>query len=694
MNTIKSCCKPVLAVLTGFLCLIAGAEEKSAVSVQAASSEKIAQVDGEKIRLASGDFEMVFDGKGAFHIASINYGDKHWVKEGGMNGAIWRIKLLGPNGVNPELMPEHGEYQGADLVVNTPDTAAVCFTWKMKSGIREFYPIRMYVGYGRKSGLTEWKIEADLPKGWRVAETDFPRLMLDRKETDKAILPTGWGTEQTIYHAANFECVYPSHSAGMQLLMMRDQDDVVYFATHDRSASIKTLRLRGLYGAALLSNEAVASAAWTPEEVGTFRMPWTVSVGFTDRGWQYCATNWYRPFTYQTEWGGKTFQDRKTPKWLLDNDLWLRPHFAADSTWNSLEQAMKFFGPDCGIHWYRWHQIAYDSEYPEYFPAKEAIPEMFAKARKMGGHVIPYINGRLWDPASKSYTEWNGKEASCRKADGTLYTEIYPTSMVPNTITCPSSPIWQNVVTGLVKRIQEELHTDGVYIDQIGAAAGAPCFADNHPHPNGGGEFWVASYRKMLDGIRKTLKPGNIIITEDNSECYMDKFDIMLMVNTPQSKSIRLVPLYPLIYSDRMMVDCFLYYPLTEPVHDMRFRWKNAMGLLWGTQLGWVKPELLMAPEARPESEFLRTLARFRHHQHDVLYGGQFLEEVVPGGDNPVISFPTLPDSPVVLGARWRSPEGKEVLYLVNIDDRPHRVTVDGKEYKVKATNALRINID
>ena len=659
-----------------------------------AEDTPIARIGEKEAVLSNGEVTLVFDTENKFHIKSIREGNKEWLPNNGMPGEIWMLTLIGPNGVNPEITPAHGVFQNVKTEINTPDSAVLVFTWQMKSNIRETYPIRMYVGLGKQSTLTEWKIEVDLPKGWQVSKTDFPRLTVQRSEKAKAIMPTGWGSEKPLYVSANFSAVYPSHSAGMQLMMMTEGEHTLYFATHDKTASMKTLRMRGLYGSAMLSNETIASAAWSPANGGTFRMPWNVSIGFGHEGWESCAVNWYRPFTFQTVWGSKSFADKKTPEWLLNADMWLRPHFAADSTWESLKEAIEFFGPECGVHWYRWHQIAYDSEYPEYFPPKTAFPKMVKDAQKMGAHVIPYINGRLWDPASKSYTEWNGKEASCRKADGTLYTEIYPTSMIPNSITCPSSPIWQNIIIKLVDRIQNELQTNGVYIDQIGAAAGMPCWAPNHPHPAGGGEFWHASYRQMLTKVREHLHPGNIIITEDNSECYMDLFDIMLMVNSPQAKSTRIVPLYPLIYSDRMMVNCFLYYPLTEPVHDMRFRLKNALGLLWGTQLGWVKPELLMAQEAKPEAEFLRTLVRFRKKQHDILYGGRFVTEITPTGDNPVISFPDMPDSPVVRGSMWVSPKGKQVIYLVNIDDNPHTVKIENVgEYKIKAKDALRINL-
>ena len=53
-----------------------------------------------------------------------------------------------------------------------------------------------------------------------------------------------------------------------------------------------------------------------------------------------------------------------------------------------------------------------------------------------------------------------------------------------------------------------------------------------------------------------------------------------------------------------------------------------------------------------------------------------------------------MPDSPVVRGSMWVSPKGKQVIYLVNIDDNPHTVKIENVgEYKIKAKDALRINL-
>lgn len=148
-----------------------------------------------------------------------------------------------------------------------------------------------------------------------------------------------------------------------------------------------------------------------------------------------------------------------------------------------------------------------------------------------------------------------------RKPDGMLYTEIYPTSKVLNTVTCPASELWQGIITDLVIKIQKELKTNGVYIDQIAAAAPQPCWATNHGHARGGGDYWHKSYRHLMDSLRNHhLEPGNILISEENAECYIDMFDLLLTVNSPHD-GCRIVPLFPIVYSDRLITAAYTYSP-------------------------------------------------------------------------------------------------------------------------------------
>jgi hypothetical protein len=116
---------------------------------------------------------------------------------------------------------------------------------------------------------------------------------------------------------------------------------------------------------------------------------------------------------------------------------------------------------------------------------------------------------------------------------------------------------------------------------------------------------------------------------------------------------------------------------------------------LYGSQLGWVDPTLLMKDEAKAEAAFLKELMTMRKAQHDVFYGGRYINDYIPGGDNPkvdVVGFKGKQN--VVQGSEWLSTKGKRVLYLVNMDNADHTVTLpDGKQMTIKSCKAVSINL-
>ena len=321
----------------------------------------------------------------------------------------------------------------------------------------------------------------------------------------------------------------------------------------------------------------------------------------------------------------------------------------------------------------------------------EDSKEMIKETQELGGFITPYINGRLWDPATDSYKTLNGKDASCRKADGTLYTEVY-SSKVLNTVTCPASYIWRDVLKGVNKQILTELKTNGVYMDQIGCANSEPCYATNHGHAPGGGDWWPFAYRSLLTEMRTNLyKENQAMTTEENAECYIDLFDMMLVVNSPHNSYTKMVPLFPLIYSDRCIYSGYTYIPWR--ITDGSLNFMSMRSLLWGSQLGWVEPSLLMRPDAKREAKFLKNLTDFRRQQHDLFLGGRFIQEIIPTGDNPTQEIPNYEITPVVLAAEWASVSGEHVYLIVNMSEQEHKVTLPNKkQITVKALDAIRIS--
>ena len=658
-----------------------------------ATHRALVEETADAVKVGNGSVELIVPKGKAFNIQSMKLNDGEEMVVPSTNAIPWVLTYKGIQGENPMLFPEHGVYKGYEVIQNDT-SASVVFVWDMRlSYEKRMYPIRMKVTATDHSELLYWDLTADLPKGWVISKAQFPRIAVVRPKDGKMITSAGWGNEFDMATGGAYKVTYPSCTGSMQLLLMHNGEGSFYYATEDRNACGKELRAVCGSKSVTFVTEVVTSEGWTDATTGRFDLPWTTVVGYNPDGWQAAALQWYRPFTFTCEWGNKSLQSRNIPQWLLDKDLWIRSKGVADTVMAAINKTIDFFGEGIGVHTYYWHNYPYDTHYPDYFPAKPEFEGMISTIQKRKCHAVPYINGRLWDPAADSYTALNGASASCRKADGTLYTEIYPTSKVLNTVTCPASSLWHEIIIGLADKIQNELHTNGVYIDQIAAAAPQPCFAKIHGHAAGGGDFWYKSYKALIDSIRGNhLRKDNIVFSEENSECYIPLFDMLLTVNTPHA-NCRIVPLFPTVYSDRVITCAYTYTP-TADVTKGEFRYQNMQCFLYGSQLGWVDPTLLMRDEAKTEATFLRTLMELRKKQHDIFIEGRYIREFVPGGDNPQIDVPTFGKNHVVMGSEWQSKGGQHVWYVVNMDTQAHEVILpSGKSLKMKPLSGKRINL-
>lgn len=141
----------------------------------------------------------------------------------------WQLIYRGPNGENPTLMPRWGEYKGGEIQ-KTQDASTLIFTWQMVIDAGPTCPVRILVTLGKDAELPEWRIEAEMPEGWVITESEFPRIAVNRPEGAKGILPVGFGTEYTIGNEGQLQSRYPSCTGTMQLVLMHHKGGTVYFA--------------------------------------------------------------------------------------------------------------------------------------------------------------------------------------------------------------------------------------------------------------------------------------------------------------------------------------------------------------------------------------------------------------------------------------------------------------------------------
>lgn len=648
------------------------------ISLQAFATT-VTKAWGDVCTIANDHVNAQFTIDGHYDINHLNINGKTLIANSGNNKLPWELTYVGPQGENPEVNTAHAVFKGCQPV-DVDGGKALVFNWdvRLRYDDAHLVPVTMTVTLLNNSELLQWDIATTVPKGWVIRYTDFPRIAIDR-ETDYRLINTeGWGNDVEIPYPQRFNQTYPSFNASMQMVMLHNATGAVYYATPDPSASLKDYVEDVKDDHIVLYTRTTNSEAWCA--TGSYRLPWTTTLGFSPQGWEDAAMRYYRPFTYTTSWGNKTLSSRNIPQWLLDTDVWFRSKGLSEEVTSAIDRAAAMYGKGTFFHTYYWHNHPYDTHYPDYFPAKPEYPALVEKIRKHGCRVVPYINGRLWDPDADSYKTLNGAQASCRKPDGTLYTEIYPTSNVLNTVTCPASPLWQGIITNLVDRIQSELKTDGVYIDQISCSPIKPCWNKQHGHALGGGSYWVENYHTLIADIRRShLKPGNMLFSEENCECYIDLFDAQLTVNTPHSATCKIIPLFPTIYSDRCITVGYTSTP-NDSVNSGDFMHMLQGAFLYGSQLGWVQPNLLMRDECKREQAFFKELARVRRNYHHVFNAGRYMRQLIPTSDNPIIEVRRFGKQHVVQGALWQAPDGRQYKFYVNIDGASHKidgVTVD-----------------
>jgi len=300
-----------------------------------------------------------------------------------------------------------------------------------------------------------------------------------------------------------------------------------------------------------------------------------------------------------------------------------------------------------------------------------------------GIRVMPYINGRLWDPATDSWSDENA-EASCAKnVNLEPYIEVYG-SGVKLAVMCPTTPLWQEKIAGLVDRLIHEVGVDGVYIDQITAAAAVLCFDPNHPHQAGGGDLWAHGYRQLLAKARKNLGAQNMITSEESTDTWNDQFDALLLVNTPQS-DVPTIPMYSAAWSGRMITFGFQYGCAEDLDRSLPFRSKQARAFIYGAQLGWIDDALLQ-DKYRLDAEYLRAVAQCRSRAHKFLSEGEMLappriqgvKEVTVEGMPPW--GPRTPYRlviPAVLSSAWRAGDGSVGIALTNFTDENQSAQLD-----------------
>jgi hypothetical protein len=355
-----------------------------------------------------------------------------------------------------------------------------------------------------------------------------------------------------------------------------------------------------------------------------------------------------------------------------------------------------FMGIPVGFHWYNWHRIPFDNDYPHYFPTKEGFKEGVRELQQANVYVMPYINGRLWDTRDRGMEDFEFTRLALPAATKNERGETYASkekdgSPVRLAAMCPTTALWQRTVRDIVLRLFNDFGLNAVYIDQVAAAAPRLCFDARHGHPLAGGHWWVQGYGELLTALRQAMPKDRMLTTECNAEPYIRWFDGYLTWHWQYDGQ---VPVFPAVYGGAIQMFGRAYRG--GPTKDLALRMKAGQQLVFGEQIGWIHPNVV---DEKENAEFLRQVVRLRYHLRRYFYAGEMGRPPRLLGDVPKVradwrwSGEWWVSTDAVLTGAWRIPrERRLILLFVNVSDEPlsARLRFEGKAYGIEG-DLLRI---
>jgi len=519
-----------------------------------------------------------------------------------------------------------------------------------------------------------------------LREITFPILSLALTDADKVIVPAVSGRlhEKPVSKRVHVRGDYPSGWLSMQCAGLYGPNGGTYVGVHDPYASTKRLEMDTKDGHLALAWTWPAPDCGVPGNA--WKMPGEVLIRPFDGDWYDFAQIYRHWASKEAKWWPRGSRKGRpdTPDWMKDVSVWALTGGEAKGVVEPVTKFAKYLGVPTALHWYNWHRIPFDNDYPHYFPAKDGFADGVKRLRAAGVRVMPYINGRLWDTDLEDF-QTTGIAAATKSEKGEPYTEQYGSGQKLAAM-CPTTHLWQKTVREIVLRLTgPEYGVDGVYIDQVAAARPRLCFDRSHGHPLAGGNWWTTQgYWPLLTRLRQQMaaeRPGKMITTECNAEPYVHLFDGYLTWHFQDDSSL---PLFAAVYGGQVQLFSRAYQG--QSWKGLAMRQKTAQALCWGEQLGWISPAVVDDPVAGP---FLKRLARLRYDLRKYLARGRMARPPRIKTDGTTVTADwqwhgkRMVTTPAVLSGAWQAADGGLALIFVNVDETSHAFDLefDGADY-------------
>jgi hypothetical protein len=598
------------------------------------------------------------------------------------SSSLWVLDMEKPDGTKFQV---RSSGDGKRRLKRSGDT--VTLTWSGVAAGDEPGALEVVVTVSLAEGADRsfWNIEVRNESQACLVNVLFPFIEgISKPGQPSAAVPRhNWGNleREITYIRGSYPCdIWP-----MQFLALLEKNTGLYLAYEDPKTTPKYFDLRP--GKHFFFTSFVENSTQPGND---FISPGPVAIGVCGPDW-WRAAKMYRKWATQQQWArrGPLTKPSDIPEGAKNIGIWFNEDFLnvrAEEKDGQFREAEEFYQLPLAAQIYFWHRAAFDTEYPEYFPARPGFESLVRNLVGRGAFVAPYVNGRLQDlnvPSAEA-----ARPFLVKKRDGTSPVEDYQSGATLGAM-CPATAYWQKTMLDVSRRLVEE-GVNAIYYDQIAAAEPYLCFDPSHGHPLGGGSYWVEGYRKMLGEVKKLRTAAGepvLIASENTAESYMDVVDAFLTW-TPRDPTE--IPLLTAVYSGYA-----IYFGSNAQVEENSGLGPFAMivgrDMLWGTQPGWMHIDL-----SSGRGGYLRDVARVRYAARRFFQFGELVGELKPTADPGTTtggwknvkrdgSGATPVTLPAVMSAVWKSPDGALGLAVANLsgEERSFSYRVRPSDYGV-----------
>ncbi len=400
--------------------------------------------------------------------------------------------------------------------------------------------------------MARWGIAVRMQDGWVLEKVQYPFITLAAQlgtnvEDDAVVMGSAKGgvirKPGAMKNGSRFSISQPGNMAA-QFGCYYDDRAGFYTAAEDGKGYPKDLIITRTAAGVEFSWYRTSFAAGTETQAYDVVMSAFGGLDGAPADWRDAA-DLYKTWALTQPWCATLFAQRgDLPAWLKDGPAMVRfgRDWLADpdriERWLTQFWQKRFPQMPLITAYWGWEKRA-SWVTPDYFPiypTDEQFTNLVAKTRKMGCHAFPWPSGYHWtltyNKRPDGSFEWDDRARfdsvarahAVHQRNGELYIRVPSWLQGGNTACMCGGDPWtirwwnEDICVPLAKRGCEM-----VQVDQVVGANWPACYAANHGHQKGRGQWMTESFTRQLLTMRETMRkvePDSVVCFEEPNEWY------------------------------------------------------------------------------------------------------------------------------------------------------------------------------